>query len=43
MRIPYLGLLALGGRAEENRILEIEKSVLEQLEQGTFVNFFIKF
>lgn len=37
MRIPYLGLLALGGaQNQENRIIELEKQVIEQLEQGTF-------
>jgi hypothetical protein len=38
MRIPYLGLLALGGaQNQENNVIELEKQVIEQLEKGTNV------
>lgn len=34
MRIPYLGLLALGGaQNQENNVIELEKQVIEQLEK----------
>ena len=37
MRIPYLGLLALGGaKNTEKLVLELDKQAFQELEQGIF-------
>ena len=40
MRIPYLGLLALGSSQNPDQHFELEKQVIEQLEKGTIVDYF---